>query len=695
MNSIQFIFGIHNHQPVGNFDDVIEDAFEKSYRPFLDVLEDHPSIALSLHVSGCLIEWMEDHHPEYLERIANLVKRGNIEILSAGFYEPILAVIPDRDKLEQIRKMNEYIRSRFDYNPRGIWLTERVWEPHLAKPIREAGIEYITVDDYHFLASGKHADELVGYYNTDEQDHVLGVFPINQKLRYAMPFQEPEVTIDLLRNLASPEGDRVIVMADDGEKFGVWPKSHERCFSRERWLDRMLTALEENRDWIHTTTFNDYFRNHRPLGRVYLPTVSYFEMSEWTLPGDRGEDFSALVHEFDSNGNYETIRPFIRGGTWRNFQSLYDESNWMVKRMQTISNRFAEARVAQQISENVAEEIQNDIWRGQCNCAYWHGIFGGLYLPHLRHAIYQNLIRAEKAMDAILGPDPGGMDIDNDGADEWVMQSDSLKVIVSQSGGAIKELDIRSRDFNLTNTMRRYRESYHQKVRQADANPQTDGSIHDLVILKEPDLDQYLQVDAYPRRMGDDHFFAQSPVANQLRRQTPEDGSFVNRVFEKSDDGNMTLLRTGTARGMPVDLRKTYTLQENVLTLAITVKNAGKQSLESVYASEFNFSLLGGHTPDRFIEIDGNRPVDAWLDAVKDETGIKSLGLVNEWDRFRVILGWESPTDLCRYPVFTVSNSESGFEKVYQSTVILPYWPLKLKPGETFETKITMKVEEW
>ena len=131
-----------------------------------------------LHFSGCLLEWLENHHPDFFDHIVNLVNRGNVELLSGGFYEPVLSVIPDHDKLGQIQKLNEYLQNRFGYKPKGLWLTERVWESHLAKPIREAGIEYTTVDDFHFLASGKVKNDLTGYFTTEEQGYTLGIFPI-------------------------------------------------------------------------------------------------------------------------------------------------------------------------------------------------------------------------------------------------------------------------------------------------------------------------------------------------------------------------------------------------------------------------------------------------------------------------------------------------------------------------------------
>ncbi len=695
MKTVQFIFGIHNHQPVGNFDFVIEDAFQRSYRPFIETLERYPSIALSLHFSGCLLEWLEDHHPRFLDRVARLVERGNIEILSAGFYEPILAVIPDHDKLGQIRKMNRYVQDRFGYEAKGVWLTERVWEPHLAKPIHEAGIDYITVDDFHFLAGGKHLNELTGYFNTDEQGKSIGVFPISQRLRYAIPFREPEETIRLLREYASEEGDRVLVMADDGEKFGIWPGTYDRCFGKKRWLDRFFKALEENRDWIKTVTFKEYYQSHPPQGRVYMPTVSYFEMSEWTLPADMGVAFSDLVHDYERKGILEKYRPFFRGGTWRNFLSLYEESNWMLKRTTEISYRLAKAGDDGVLKGKTLGKIRDNVWRAQCNCAYWHGIFGGLYLPHLRHAIYTHLLKAEVEMDKLIGADDAPRDIDNDGISEFILTSPAIKLIISPRGGCIREFDILDKQFNLLDTLRRYRESYHRKVRAAESTPHTGGSIHDLAVSKESNLDRYLQVDQSARSMLMDHFLPPGTTAAEMRDTIPEQGNFLNAVYTVNQENGLTLSKVGIAFDTPVAITKRLHLKDRRLSVVIELMNKGNGKLTGLYGCELNFALLGGHTLDRYYEIDGKKQADGYLDVTADDHGLSKVGLVNQWDEFRVTLSFPKPVNTWRFPVYTVSMSESGFEKVYQSSVVVPYWETALQPGATVQFQFDLNVEEW
>src|SRR6185295_914410 len=132
---VRFVCLLHSHQPVGNFDHVIEEACKLSYFPYVDVFEKHPQIPLTHHISGCLLEWLESHHPEYLDLLARRVKGGEgakkWEMIGGGFYEPIMPLLPTRDRIGQIARMQDFIANRFGKKPRSFWLAERVWEPAL------------------------------------------------------------------------------------------------------------------------------------------------------------------------------------------------------------------------------------------------------------------------------------------------------------------------------------------------------------------------------------------------------------------------------------------------------------------------------------------------------------------------------------------------------------------------------------
>ncbi|MCK5236807.1 MAG: hypothetical protein KAR06_07460, partial [Deltaproteobacteria bacterium] len=109
---------------MGNFDHVIEDAYNRSYMPFLKAMSKSPEFKFTLHNSGFLLKWIEKNKPEYIELAKALVKRGQLEILGGGMYEPILSVLYERDALGQIELLSNYIEGLFGVRPKGVWLAE-------------------------------------------------------------------------------------------------------------------------------------------------------------------------------------------------------------------------------------------------------------------------------------------------------------------------------------------------------------------------------------------------------------------------------------------------------------------------------------------------------------------------------------------------------------------------------------------
>src|SRR5690348_4128035 len=131
MHGLRLIFALHNHQPVGNFDGVFETAYRDSYEPFLALAEEYADIPFVLHTSGPLMEWLAERKPDYVARLRTMVQSGQVEILGGGFFEPILTMIPRRDRVGQIRSYAEYLNDLFGTHVRGMWVPERVWEPGL------------------------------------------------------------------------------------------------------------------------------------------------------------------------------------------------------------------------------------------------------------------------------------------------------------------------------------------------------------------------------------------------------------------------------------------------------------------------------------------------------------------------------------------------------------------------------------
>ncbi|MDZ7816156.1 MAG: hypothetical protein U5N86_09210 [Planctomycetota bacterium] len=309
-DSLQLVFVLHNHQPVGNFDEVFTTAYERSYKPYLQIASRYEQFRFGLHISGPLFEWLEDNRREYFDQLALLVERGQVEILSGAFYEAVLTMLSDRDRRAQLELMNERIEKRFGVRPRGIWLAERVWEQCVVKDIADAGLEYTLLDDHHFKLAGIPASDLDGYFTAEDRGESISVFPISEKLRYLIPFSSPQQIAEFLA-VYNGRGS-LLVYGDDGEKLGLWPHTHETVYE-QGWLERFFRMLHDNSAHIQLALPSEVVENTPPRGRCFLPDASYREMTEWALPVRSHNKLVNVQKKLENSGLLNEVRPFLKG----------------------------------------------------------------------------------------------------------------------------------------------------------------------------------------------------------------------------------------------------------------------------------------------------------------------------------------------------------------------------------------------
>ena len=682
---IRFVLALHNHQPTGNFEHVFEQAYQDSYLPFLELFRRYGSLKIALHTSGCLMEWLAGHRPEYLEQLAELVAQGRIEVIGGAFYEPILAMISPRDRIGQIRTYTRWLQSRLGATVRGIWMPERVWEQSFTRDLVAAGIEYTVLDDYHFKNAGLGESELYGHYLTEDEGQVMSIFPGSERLRYLIPFGQPHETIDYLGRIANEHDDAVVVFGDDGEKFGTWPETKKHVY-HDGWLERFFNALVENQHWIQVTTLSEAFDSVAPVGKIYLPDGSYREMTEWALPAGQQAEYDRVAHEMQHDSRWPMLKRFVRGGFWRNFKVKYPEADEMYSRMMHVSRRLSDALQADPQSE-LLERARTELYRAQCNCGYWHGAFGGIYLPHLRNAVYHHLIAADNLLDCQAGRtepwlEAKAEDFNFDARHEIQLANDRLYCLLAPSrGGQLYELDVRSICHNLLATLARRPEAYHRRILAGAQNGNGQcASIHDRVVFKQEGLDQRLQYDAYPRKSLVDLFYENGVgLEGAASGQATRHGDFATGIYEarlrrNPDRAQVQLVREGKVFDIPLRVTKAISLSAGSSTLEIGYLLEGLPPDRPLhFAVELNFAGMPAGADDRyFYDADQNRL--GQLGTRLDLLDVQALGLVDEWLGIDVALRLSRPSHVWAFPVETVSQSEGGFELVHQSVAVQPHW---------------------
>jgi len=707
--SVNLCLVLHNHQPIGNFDGVFEQAYQDSYLPFLDVFEPFEALSISLHTSGPLMMWIAQRHPEYIDRLRLLVDAGRIEIIGGPQYEPIMTMLPRRDRIGQIRSYSAWLERTLGARIVGMWTPERVWESNMTADMVAAGIAYTVLDDFHFRAAGITDDQLTGCFLTEDDGATLRIFPGSERLRYTVPFAPVQDTIDHCWQFAQSHPGAVLTFGDDGEKFGTWPDTKQHVY-QNGWLKSFFEALTANAGWLHTITLAESARRAAPVGKVYLPDCSYREMTEWSLPTARQEKFDDVTHAVEHHERWEDLRPFVRGGFWRNFRVKYAEANEMYARMIAVSRRlqFAEHCGADAGELAVARD---HLYRGQCNCPYWHGAFGGIYLPHLRNAIFHHLIRADTLIERALAPlgkghfagtpfvEAAADDFDFDQLQEVRLANDHFILWMAPGhGGRLYQWDLRHIAHNLLASMQRRPEAYHRKVL---AGPSLAGdsvaSIHDRVVFKQADLDKRLGYDRFPRKSMMDHFFDDDVQLEEIvSGAAMERGDFVDLPFDAkirraSDRVQLQMRRDGNAWGLPVTITKAVTLTagSNEVSVTYLIENLPKdRSLH--FAVEMNFAGMPAGADDRFFSsVDGKRL--GQLGASLNLSDTDGIALSDQWLGLDVSIDFDRKGGIWAFPVETVSQSEGGFELVHQSVCVMPHWFVRADEAGRWAVQMTVK----
>lgn len=649
---IRFSLCLHIHQPVGNFDHVVEDAYDRCYSPLLNTLGRNGTPS-GLHISGCLLDWIEDHHPEWTRRLSEYLSETGSELLTSGYYEPILPVLHEDDAVAQIGEYSARLKGLGGGTPRGLWLTERVWEPGLPRLLHRCGVQWVVVDDRHLVAAGVDPLKTWRPALTESGGRSVVLLPGSKKLRYLIPFHDVEEVVAELKRMRMA-GAELAFYGDDGEKFGVWPGTYDLCY-RRGWLDRFLGSLSRE-EWIETVPPSKAVDETRAGGPVYVPTASYREMGEWTLPVAERRIQRRLVEE-----QGEELAGHLREGFWRVFLARYPESGELHK---------LGLHLEPLVRGSGDEDARLSLWRSQCNCPYWHGVFGGIYLPHLREAVWTELMKAAEVLPEGAG-EP--LDIDLDGRPEMLVRGEKMLALVRPCRGltcTVLGWMGGETPRPVAHVLSRRIEAYHDLVRDSEGD---DGegarTIHSSMEALEPGLAGLITEDSWRRSLLSDLLL---PPNVTLEEWAAGDGGIVH--FQDADCSWSRWVegfRIRVAAEVEVDgarLEKTMMLDAGEGTIRVeSVLRGGRPGW--LMGIEVCLNMLTGSAPDRFLSLDGGRR------RLLGESGREvaaNARVADLWRGVAVEVETEEPEEVWFAPIYSVSRSERGYERVFQGSAVMP-----------------------
>lgn len=666
MKSIRLIFGTHNSLPFAGDTGLIESVYQKALKPFLTVLNRFPGMSVVLHYSGYLLEWLEKAHPEFIMLLADMVGRKQVELLTGGYYEPVLTIIPNADRLGQIEHLTTFLRGRFGKRPRGGWISQCDWEPFLASTLANVGVEYTFLDESHFRHSGVTAGELGYRYLTEDQGKTVSVFPLSQKLKRLVFTAPPEEVVKHIVGSADESSGRLLAFMGGGESFGYVGRSHDR-YIKENWLEEFCRLVMDKSDVIVPAKPAKLVKQQDPRAKVYISYGASSEVADALLPSEKAHR-AAVLKKKNLPPHLEAL---LAGATFRQFLCRYPESGFMYAKMMHTHIRV------NQIRGDKYRKIaaRKELWRGQANFGYWHSSKGGLYWPQVRKEQYRAFIEAEKMTraDGTFTPSIISFDFDSDGRNEYVFQGRDINAYIHSSGGMLFELDHIPSRWNYGDSLSRWPELYHQNGDRI--------------------------YDGYTRKSFIDHFLPEGVDLGAFQVAAYRElGNFVDQEYElyrmNRDRRELTLVREGSItvrnRAYPLRIVKKYIFRRLSLSVEYVVTNRSEQLLDLRFAAELNLSLPSS---------DGKNPAMFAFEKAKrirvpagpnSREAVGKVLLQDSRNGVDITFASDQPSTLWSLPLVTVSRSFGMREENYQATCFVPHWSFPLAHNESWTNKLTL-----
>jgi alpha-amylase len=650
--AVNFIFCLHNHKSPGDFDREFQRAYEDIYLPFLQILERYQDIKVCLYYSGALLEWLEKNQPAFFIMVRKMIENGQVEIIGGAFYEPIFILFPEDDLKGQLEMLEEYLYSKLGISPKGVWVTERVWEQWLVRPIVNSGYSYVILDDLHLRMSGLTKEQIDGYYTTEFEGKNLFVFPINEKIRYMLYKEEVAEVIDFIENFPEDKNS-ILICANNTED-----EEMHKAF-RTGWFEKFFEGILKKSGTIKFTTFSEVIQSVKPKGRVYLSHCSYDKMCRWWLSGQVAEQGKEVIF-----------------GNWRNFLTKYFEANLLYGRTLEVSTKLSGVRK----SYALIRDAKKRLYKAQCNVIYWHGDQGDIYLPHLRAHAYYNLVVAENVLQKVLQKrEEFGyetIDINQDGLSEIKIYNPSISLYIDPSrGGHIFEIDLRQREINILCAMSRYYEHYHHLIK-----------------------DREIVIDHYPRESFIDRFLPAFAIDERVDTVYKKDmgdfnsGEYSHQIKKEAQSITVELKRKGIVK--PQVGRHPYLIlvqkiiylkmQECEFEIHYKITNLSDRVFESSFLTELN---LGIFDPNTVIQIDKGQKISAMLDDARFD--VKSL--INIYGNFDMEIGVARDTIVKTTPVFTITKHQDKFNNILQGILLVLNYPLNIESNQTWQNVLTFR----
>ena len=665
MKKVKLILGTVNNCSAFLGEQELEEIYERSYKPFLRLVH-RSGLPVTMHYSGELLSWLIDKHDGVQMLFNDIFKSRKIEILGGGYYSPLFSLIPRKDRVGQIEMMTTEIRKRFGKRSRGLWITEKVWEPSIPMTMNYAGMEFTFLDEEFFEDAGLFNGELYQPCMTEDQGKKVVVFPISNRLISQFSLISAEEMVEQIIDCGSEKEERVVSLLLNGDELDF---SDEKV---EQKIELFFDLLQKNRRKINLVLPGKVVREYGRMNKVYFGCVSPGDIGRWSGPVFRETVNTEGEEVKEQKGEAAMLKPINTQSFFRHFLAKYPESNYLYSRMVDVHMLISQLRGDKQRKKSAEFEL----YKSQNHSAFWHGGGSpGIYSAENRRRAYKALIEAEKFTREKSGFSSSIVkgDFDMDGIDEYVYRGLNLNANLHRKGGCVYELDYFRTSHNYMATMARHREWYHE---------------------------DYI-TDRYTRNSFIDHFYRpDEKLENVFNTSYRENGDFISSLYEvekfNRERKEIFFRRTGSVvtkkNKFTVELSKKYSFKRNNIIVEYNIINKSDTALTTVFGTEFNLALSAEDGPVCEITSNPGGIVADFEDTI-EQKNITEVEFFDQPRKTAIVFEAENKFDLWGFPVKTKTGTGKAVEELYQGNCFIPMWNLSLAPGKSWSNRINLRIE--
>ena len=632
MGSVSLIVGLHFSLPPCFKEPEAEELYRQSVVPLVELLLRFPKFKVTLYFSGNLTAWLKKRHPECLLQLRTCCsKHKQIEFLSSGYYEPPLQLISRRSCAYQIEKHFTAVRDSVGkgVRPKGFWLNDGNWEASFPSILNAMGFLYTFIDDSVIRACGFSAKDMFNVFITEEQGHLLYLFPVIESL--SQPFCEVPADgyFDNLSRLSATCRDDTVTVFKNG--FTLNAGDYE-------WMARFI-GLCGDASFLFAHP-GAVVKKAKDLKPVYISaSVGDGCAGRMFFDGQR-RNYDLFSRQFDSTD----CKTLFRRGAFRNFLIKYREAAHIYHRIRYIESYLKTLPKAEQ------KQCADVLAEGQAAYPMRKAGDAGVFDAAARQKSYTALISVEKVLRKTAAA-VREIDFDNDGLTEIFHYGPTLIALFHRKGATIRELDYLPSSFNYINTFCDYDENceFGRFLRRGAA------CFQDFFILSED----------YEKIGG-----VLDPADFQCDLS---DFSYLSESFNEAK----RVLWFSLQLPDDIEMSKDYILKRNDVSVEYRFDSTGNQNLSRYFGTELNLSF----SDCALCSAEVSGPHDsASIDRAHRFRCPKSLKLSDGANDTALTLNFfGAPCDVFVMPVYAETDADGKRCSLYQHVSVKVVWKFDLK----------------